>query len=96
VKPLDQPEYKPISLNSLKKLGWNRRLADELLPPPKMMRNPYYESGAPMRGFSLSAALEAMKDERFINYQPERERRCAAGLRGAQTRARKRKELSNA
>lgn len=74
----------------VKSLGFSDRLIKELLPEPVLEKNPHHEDGHMMKLWPKSIVKAAMKDNRFLNYQRERQHRSismknAAGLKKYET-----------
>jgi hypothetical protein len=73
------PTTRFISMNSLRRRGWTRKLVATLLGAPiKRARNPYFLNGSPMFCFSFDKALEMESDPRFQLFQIQRDRRREA------------------
>ena len=74
----------------VKSLGFSDRLIKELLPEPILEKNPHHEDGHLMKLWPKSIVKAAMKDQRFLSYQLERQHRSIsmkniAGLKRYET-----------
>lgn len=91
----ERPE-KLISVHSCRARGWSNALLYRILGATvKTVLNPYHSTWAPMRAYRLPDVIAGESDPRWLEYRPEHERRCAAGKKGAKTRATRKKELAN-
>lgn len=57
---------KRICLSTLKERGWTPKLIDELLPPPRLVKNPHYSCAPEMKTWAISEVEEAEKNQKFV------------------------------
>ena len=62
-KTKEKIEY--ICYSSLKSRGWTDKLISNLLPPPKLVRNPHYKSAPEMKLWDKKVVEEAEKQPEF-------------------------------
>lgn len=67
-----------ITLTEVKKLGFSAKLIELLLPEPKLVDNPFYNSAAPMKLWNEKDVKDAMEKDEFIQYQEKRKKRQVA------------------
>lgn len=78
-----------ITLTEVKKLGFSAKLIEHLLPEPKLVDNPFYNSAAPMKLWNEKDVKDAMEKDEFIQYQEKRKKRQVA----AEERRKQKKDL---
>ena len=73
--------------------GWNQKLIDKLLSPPKLVENPHYKKAALMRLFVQEEVFQAEQTEEFLEAKVKKEKRTQAGLLAADKKREKLLEL---
>lgn len=81
-----------ITLSKVKQLGFSAKLIEHLLPEPKLVDNPFYNSATPMKLWSEKDVKDAMEKDEFIQYQEKRKKRQVA----AEERRKQKKDLYDA
>lgn len=67
---------KHICLSTLKDRGWTQSLIHQLLPPPKLVRNPHYSCAPEMKTWPLSIVEEAETNPVFVEaFKKKQERK---------------------
>lgn len=79
-------EKQYYTLTEVKKLGFNPKMIEELLPDPILRTNPHYRRAAPMKLWEQCIVEEAMNNEKFIVYKTESDKRRQSAKKAVQTK----------
>ena len=77
---------KGYTKTALRELGFSDKLIKELLPEPRLVRNPVYRSSSPMQIWEKEDVEKAVNTERFREWLVGREKRRKAAADAAETK----------